>query len=179
VLDARRLVRMPELAGVRDLELANAGLGNPEINALVESPHTRRLVALRLGTNYFHDDGVAHLAGAFPPLETLDLSSVKLSEIGARALAGAAFVPRLTHLSLANALGTKTLRAFVERAPLAAGALVDLRRCFKSSTVKQGGRVLLASKLPRVRLDFRDNDAYGNLLQELLKRFDLVEDEET
>jgi uncharacterized protein (TIGR02996 family) len=174
--EPREVLAMPELERIAALDLPYADLGNDDLEWVARSGRVRGLAALGLSSNRISDSGVIALAATpFAALEVLDLSWSKIGAKGMEALISAPFFPRLKSLLLAGAARLAAVKVLA-RAPLAAGALVDLSRNHyrAASTDVVDALVGPGSKLPRLRLDFRTNYAPPAEIARLAKRFQLV-----
>jgi uncharacterized protein (TIGR02996 family) len=100
---------------LRYLALLNVELGPKDGAGIAACPALRGLMGLNLGSNAIESEGaVALAAGDWPRLVYLDLSSCKIGEAGARALAGAARMPELQWLQLScNEFGPEGCKAFI------------------------------------------------------------------
>jgi uncharacterized protein (TIGR02996 family) len=112
-----KLAASPLLAGVRELDLCGADLGNAGVNLLARSPHLTELDALDLGFNNLDDAGIEHLARSsnLPNLTTLALNdNDRITGDGLRALAESPFYAGLAALDVSgNDISEHGIRALV------------------------------------------------------------------
>lgn len=91
------------MESVRELQLARAGLAATDVAHLAASSHLTCLERVDLGDNAMADEGFAALCKArMPRLRELLLPGAKLTGTSLSELAGCAWIPTLTALSLAK-----------------------------------------------------------------------------
>jgi uncharacterized protein (TIGR02996 family) len=112
-----KLFRSPLLAGIRELDLCNADLGNAGLALLAQSPFLKDLESLDLGFNSVEDAGVTALSRG---TGLLNLTSLALNDNdsitgdGLRSLAESPFFAGLTSLDVSgNDIGETGVSAVV------------------------------------------------------------------
>jgi uncharacterized protein (TIGR02996 family) len=171
---------LPELARVRVLSLPDSNLGPDAVRKLVDAAPGLR--GLWLEENPIGDEGLAYLA-KLKKLEELELAGCAygrrartITPKGMAALVKAPFLPNLKLLGLrSNTLEPECLE-ILGASRLSAGATLDLSSNFSGVRAgKKGAAILLASKLPRLRLDAGQNHFSDEAMAQLAERFELVE----
>jgi uncharacterized protein (TIGR02996 family) len=178
------LVAMPELGRLQALGLPDDRLVAASMKLLVDSPTTKHLRGLWLQKNRIGDKGLEILAGGMDSLEELELGDCTddrgppITAKGIAALGRARFLPALKLLGL-RSLTLYAQPGIVEAIgalKLQKGTFLDLGRNFYDEDAgRKLAQALLASKLPRVKLDLSSDYLSEASLEELGRRFELVE----
>lgn len=161
-----KLASSPLLAGVRELDLCGAELGNAGLAVLAKSPHLRHLEALDLGFNAIDDAGVEALARSYmlPNLTRLALNdNDRITGDGLRALADSPHFAGLTALDVSgNDVGEGGVRAVV-----ASRSMARLRSFrVNHNLIGDGGAAALAGSalLARALKDGHALELRGNVI---------------
>lgn len=101
---AKRLVKLPQLARLRVLDLANGRLDADDVAAIAQCPYLGNLRHLNLSYNPVGDDGAMALANSpvIDRLEELSLGAARITNDGVRALVRSKNLRNLKTLILAE-----------------------------------------------------------------------------
>jgi uncharacterized protein (TIGR02996 family) len=152
--DADVLADAPRLARLRVLDLYGCALGPTGVRAIATSPHLAGLTELVLGDNEeVGDAGAAALDGLSSRLSSLarlHLSYTRLSNVGARALAGSPCLPGLRILDVGyNLISATGARALADSPHLKGLTCLVLRG---NPISRRAGQALVERQGKRVRL---------------------------